>query len=68
MAENAYTKLTLEIKRATDPQPERFSIETNVADLDACAFLNNLVIPLMLATGYAPETIQDALGRADYDE
>ena len=67
MAEKFYTKLTLEIQRPLEQWPEIVSIEMNDACLDGCAFIDNLVIPLMVATGYAIETINDALGR-DGDE
>ena len=67
MAEKFYTKLTIEIQRPLEQWPDIISIEMNDACLEGDAFINNLVIPLMVATGYEMETINDALGR-DSDE
>ena len=60
-----YTKLTLEIQSMDDLFPEIISITISDAGLTGEAFINNLVEPLMVATGYAQETISDALGRGE---
>ena len=67
MAEELYTKLTLEVQYSTEQFPEIISIKINDNGLTSEEFIDNLVEPLMVATGYAQQTINDALGR-DSDE
>jgi hypothetical protein len=67
MAEELYTKLTLEVQYSTEQFPEIISIKINDNGLTSEEFIDNLVEPLMVATGYAQQTINDALGR-DGDE
>ena len=67
MAEESYTKLTLEVQLPTEQWPEIYSIETNTFELAPDEFVNNLVAPLMVATGYRQADINDAL-RRDGDE
>ena len=64
---DGYTKLTLEIQFPTEPFPTKYSIETSDSCLDVFAFIDNMVAPLMVATGYAQQNIDEALGR-DGDE
>ena len=60
-----YTQLTLKIKREEAQEVEEISIIHNDSGLDVFHFLNYIVAPLMLATGYSQRNIDEALGRAE---